>query len=221
MSIWLNGQRIRPWDPFLTEEDATQHLGSEPLGREGEVRVIPYVLPHHSRLTEEQHRLAGGRRDGMLSRASTCTEIGGSSFPVTGWDWGSRRRSTTSSPAFGWTCPLVRRRMGYRCQEESGPDSAALPRRSAADCQDDTRACCRGVQASRQDHSTQFQERSDLRVAAPLEGWEDILCREPGPPPDPQCPECSIGDRRGTGADPAIGGGVCAGSADLGGHGGG
>ena len=60
VSIWLNGQRIGPWDPFLTEEDATQHLGSETLGRDGEVSVIPYVLPHHSRLTADQHRLAGG-----------------------------------------------------------------------------------------------------------------------------------------------------------------
>ena len=25
--------------------------------------------------------------------------------PVTGWDWGSRRRSTTSWPPFRWTCP--------------------------------------------------------------------------------------------------------------------
>ena len=60
VTIWLNGQKIVPWDPFLTEEDATQHLGSESLGRDGEVVVIPYVLPHHSRLTPEQHRLAGG-----------------------------------------------------------------------------------------------------------------------------------------------------------------
>ena len=60
VTIWLNGRRIVPWDPFLTEEDATQHLGSESLGRDGEVMVIPYVLPHHSRLTPEQHRLAGG-----------------------------------------------------------------------------------------------------------------------------------------------------------------
>ena len=60
VSIWLNGQRIAPWDPFLTAEDATQDMGSESLGRDGEVVVNPYVLPHHSRLTSEQHRLAGG-----------------------------------------------------------------------------------------------------------------------------------------------------------------
>ena len=60
VSIWLNGQRITPWDPFLTAEDATQDMGSESLGRDGGVVVNPYVLPHHSRLTAEQHRLVGG-----------------------------------------------------------------------------------------------------------------------------------------------------------------
>ena len=60
VSIWLNGQRVTPWDPFLTMGDATQDMGSESLGRDGEVVVNPYVLPHHSRLTSEQHRLAGG-----------------------------------------------------------------------------------------------------------------------------------------------------------------
>ena len=58
VTIWLNGQRIAPWDPFLAEEDATQNLGSESLGGNDEVGVTPYVLPHHSRLTPEQHRLA-------------------------------------------------------------------------------------------------------------------------------------------------------------------
>ena len=60
VAIWLNGQRIAPWDPFLAGEDATQSLGSEHLGANAEVGVTPYVLPHHSRLTVEQHRLAGG-----------------------------------------------------------------------------------------------------------------------------------------------------------------
>ena len=60
IAIWLNGQMIMPWDPFLTEEDATQQLPAEVLGLGDEVMVTPYVLPHHSRLTTSQHRLAGG-----------------------------------------------------------------------------------------------------------------------------------------------------------------
>ena len=60
VSIWLNDQRIVPWDPFLAEEEATQNLGSESLGERGEVEVTAYVMPHHSRLTPEQHRVAAG-----------------------------------------------------------------------------------------------------------------------------------------------------------------
>ena len=58
ISIWINGQPIKPWDPFLAAETATQRLSSEALGPE--VTVIPYVLPHHSRLSPEAHRVAGG-----------------------------------------------------------------------------------------------------------------------------------------------------------------
>ena len=60
ISVWLNGQRIAPWDPFLADEDATQQLPAEFLGPAEEIRVTPYVLPHHSRLTAAQHHAAGG-----------------------------------------------------------------------------------------------------------------------------------------------------------------
>ena len=61
VSIWLNGQLIHPWDPFLEDEAATQQLASEPLGpSDAGIRVTPYVLPHHSRLSGEKHRAAGG-----------------------------------------------------------------------------------------------------------------------------------------------------------------
>ena len=60
VSIWLNDREIVPWDPFLTDEDATQQLAMESLGQADEVRVTPYVLPHHSRLTTAQHSAAGG-----------------------------------------------------------------------------------------------------------------------------------------------------------------
>ncbi|MDE2967174.1 MAG: ATP-binding protein [Chloroflexota bacterium] len=58
IAIWINGQPIRPWDPFLADEPATQRLSSEAL--DPRVTVIPYVLPHHSRLPAEIHRVAGG-----------------------------------------------------------------------------------------------------------------------------------------------------------------
>lgn len=58
ISFWINGQSIRPWDPFLANEPATQRLSSEVLGPQ--VTVTPYILPHHSRLSAETHRVAGG-----------------------------------------------------------------------------------------------------------------------------------------------------------------
>lgn len=62
LSIWLNGQLIKPWDPFLEEEHATQRLPTEKLGSPDEgIEVTPFVLPHHSRLSTEKHRAAGGQ----------------------------------------------------------------------------------------------------------------------------------------------------------------
>ncbi len=58
ISFWINGQSIRPWDPFLADEPATQRLSSEVL--DPQITVTPYVLPHHSRLSAETHRVAGG-----------------------------------------------------------------------------------------------------------------------------------------------------------------
>lgn len=59
--FWINDQRIAAWDPFMADHPATQRLPSEVLGPVGStVTVEPYVLPHHTRLTAEQHSLAGG-----------------------------------------------------------------------------------------------------------------------------------------------------------------
>lgn len=61
ISIWLNGQRIEPWDPFLSDDPATQRLASETLGgSDAPITITPYVLPHHSRISPERHRMAGG-----------------------------------------------------------------------------------------------------------------------------------------------------------------
>ncbi|MEB3204645.1 MAG: ATP-binding protein [Candidatus Sericytochromatia bacterium] len=61
LEIRLNTQRIKPWDPFLTDHDATQRLGDETLVCEGiEIQVKPYILPHHSRMTPDQHAAAAG-----------------------------------------------------------------------------------------------------------------------------------------------------------------
>ncbi len=62
VAFWINEQRIDPWDPFLTQNAATQQLPKERLGPAGSsIKVEPYVLPHHSRFkTPDEHAAAGG-----------------------------------------------------------------------------------------------------------------------------------------------------------------
>lgn len=62
LSIVINGNQLRPIDPFMTSHDATQTLDAEtivmPSG--AQIKVQPYVLPHFSKLsTEDQLRLGG------------------------------------------------------------------------------------------------------------------------------------------------------------------
>ena len=35
IAVWLNGRQVERWDPFLTDNDATQNLGTETLGERG------------------------------------------------------------------------------------------------------------------------------------------------------------------------------------------
>jgi hypothetical protein len=59
----LNGRPIKPWDPFLADEPATQRLPLERLFFEGsQVEVEPFVLPHLSKLDADTHQQAGGLR---------------------------------------------------------------------------------------------------------------------------------------------------------------
>lgn len=57
----INGRPIKPWDPFLQNHDATQHPESHPLsvGKE-RIQVDCFVLPHHSKLTADEHAEAAG-----------------------------------------------------------------------------------------------------------------------------------------------------------------
>ena len=61
--IHLNGSEspVEPWDPFLADEPATQRFPPTRLRLHGQViEVEPFVLPHHSRLTQTRHEQAGG-----------------------------------------------------------------------------------------------------------------------------------------------------------------
>jgi hypothetical protein len=61
LELFLNGNLVEPWDPFLLDEAATQRLGEERLQYSEEVVVVrPYVLPHVSKITPQVHERAAG-----------------------------------------------------------------------------------------------------------------------------------------------------------------
>lgn len=61
VKIHMNGRPIEPWDPFLEDTDFTEPLAAETLTADGErAEIKPFVLPHHSRLTSDQHAAAAG-----------------------------------------------------------------------------------------------------------------------------------------------------------------
>jgi len=62
VKIQINNGVVKPWDPFLINESATQHLPEEVLIYQGgEVRVQSYVLPHHSKIDDETYKRAAGQ----------------------------------------------------------------------------------------------------------------------------------------------------------------
>ncbi len=63
LKFWINGTRVKPWDPFLTDVTATQLLTDLVLPLLGtQMQIKPYVLPHHSKLTGEAYAAAAGPR---------------------------------------------------------------------------------------------------------------------------------------------------------------
>lgn len=59
IKIYFQDTEIKPWDPFLTEETATQSFPKEPL-HNGKVVVKGYVLPHKTKISEEKYKETGG-----------------------------------------------------------------------------------------------------------------------------------------------------------------
>ena len=61
ITIHVNGHKINSWDPFLRNEVATQHLPQELLRlQDATIKVQPYVLPHHSKLSADMHKRGAG-----------------------------------------------------------------------------------------------------------------------------------------------------------------
>ncbi|WP_049762010.1 ATP-binding protein [Candidatus Korobacter versatilis] len=61
LEIAINDNPLKAQDPFLRANKATQSLPEESLAVEGcSVKVAPFILPHISRLSKDDLRMAGG-----------------------------------------------------------------------------------------------------------------------------------------------------------------
>ncbi len=67
--ITVNGARVVAWDPFLSDQPATQRLPVEelPVG-DHVVRVEPYVLPHRSRFPDDAAHVEAGGPGGWMDQ---------------------------------------------------------------------------------------------------------------------------------------------------------
>lgn len=64
ISVSVNGHAVEAFDPFCRKNPATQLLPEEVVRiGEAEVRLQPYVLPHHSRLTAREYDFYQSRSD--------------------------------------------------------------------------------------------------------------------------------------------------------------
>jgi hypothetical protein len=61
LKMYLNGREIIPWDPFMEQNKSTRILPEEKIQFAGsEITVRPYVVPHVSKLSQEDRRVGGG-----------------------------------------------------------------------------------------------------------------------------------------------------------------
>lgn len=64
VNIQINGHPIDAFDPFCISNKATQLLPEEIVRIDGqEVRIQPYILPHHSKLTKKEYEFYSSRSD--------------------------------------------------------------------------------------------------------------------------------------------------------------
>lgn len=57
LTIWMNGNKLEPWDPFMKESHGGQLVAQETFDN-NQVSVKCYVLPHISKLTQEGRKKA-------------------------------------------------------------------------------------------------------------------------------------------------------------------
>lgn len=64
LAIIINDHEVKPFDPFCINNKATQAMREEIIRIKGkEVRIQPYILPHHSRLSQRESDYYKSRSD--------------------------------------------------------------------------------------------------------------------------------------------------------------
>lgn len=64
ITILVNGHSVEPFDPFCTSHKATQMLPEEIVHIDGEeIRIQPFILPHHSKLPKADYDYYRSRSD--------------------------------------------------------------------------------------------------------------------------------------------------------------
>lgn len=71
LTIRLNGSPVRAFDPFCRNNPATQVLPLEIVKISGErVKMQPYILPHHSKLSASEYEFYQGRSDFLSNQGA-------------------------------------------------------------------------------------------------------------------------------------------------------
>jgi len=61
IDIFINGYKLKPFDPFFTSHLATQELSEETVILNGErVKIKPYILPHYTKVSVKDYEYYGG-----------------------------------------------------------------------------------------------------------------------------------------------------------------
>lgn len=59
LRLFINQVEVKPWDPFLRNEDATQFFPTESFSND-QIRITGYVLPHISKISKSAFEKAAG-----------------------------------------------------------------------------------------------------------------------------------------------------------------
>ncbi len=126
IQIYLNGNNISPWDPFSSKEIATQELPPESVLVKDDIVIIqPYILPHHTKLTQIEYEKAAGpkgwlEQQGFYIYRNKRLLVAGSWLHLFGREESSKlarvKLDITNKSDFNWQIDIKK----YKCKTPTG-----------------------------------------------------------------------------------------------------